>query len=57
MPETEDIDFTPDDLEPDEGEQYVEATEHEFKGDQNLPEDAEDEVVETVVLPDEEVEA
>ena len=55
MPETEDIDFTPDDLEPDEGEQYVETTGHESKGEQNLPEDAEGEVVETVVLPDEEV--
>ena len=53
MPETEDIDFTPDDLEPDEGEKYVETTGHESKGEQNLPEDAEGEVVETVVLPDE----
>jgi len=55
MPDTEDIDFTPDDLEPEEGEQYVETTGHESKGEQNLPEDAEGEVVETVVLPDEEV--
>ena len=56
MPADE-IDFTPDDLEPEKGEQYVEATEHEFKGEQNLVEGDEVEVVETVVLPDEEVEA